>query len=157
MYIHIYTYVIKCICIYIYICIYVWHMCRWHYTWLSDSINLRNFSFSLARPLPSPPHSITIINPPHQSYRFNHHAFITRGTGSERARVMSLASLTSRNSLSLSCSTHMACCSTHIAHVERWGAGVETQKNVRGEIEGWGRVPFNEPYAPSLITICDGA
>jgi len=23
---------------------------------------------------------------------------------------------------------------------ERWGAGVETQKNVRREIEGWGRV-----------------
>ena len=41
--------------------------------------------------------------------------------------------------------------------IERWGAGVETQKNVRGEIEGWGRVPFNEPYAPSLITIYDGA
>ena len=40
---------------------------------------------------------------------------------------------------------------------ERWGAGVETQKNVRGEIEGWGRVPFNEPYAPSWITIYDGA
>ena len=30
---------------------------------------------------------------------------------------------------------------------ERWGAGVETQKNVRGEIGGWGRVPFNETYA----------
>ena len=40
---------------------------------------------------------------------------------------------------------------------ERWGAGVETQKNVRGEIGGWGRVPFNEPYAPSLSTISDGA
>jgi len=40
---------------------------------------------------------------------------------------------------------------------ERWGAGVETQKNVRGEIEGWGRVPLNEPYAPSLSTIYDGA
>ena len=40
---------------------------------------------------------------------------------------------------------------------ERWGAGVETQKNIRGEIEGWGRVPFNEPYAPSLSTIYDGA
>jgi len=26
--------------------------------------------------------------------------------------------------------------------VERWGAWVETQKNVRGEIGGWGRVPF---------------
>ena len=41
--------------------------------------------------------------------------------------------------------------------VERWGAGVETQKNVRGEIGGWGRVPFNETYAPSLRTIYDGA
>ena len=40
---------------------------------------------------------------------------------------------------------------------ERWGAGVETQKNVRGEVGGWGRVPFNEPYAPSLIKIYDGA
>ena len=39
---------------------------------------------------------------------------------------------------------------------ERWGAGVETQKNVRGEFGGWGRVPFNEPYAPSLSTIYDG-
>jgi len=28
--------------------------------------------------------------------------------------------------------------------VERWGAGLETQKNVRGEIGGWGRVPSNE-------------
>ena len=35
-------------------------------------------------------------------------------------------------------------------HDERWGAGVETQKNVRGEIGGWGRVPFKETYAPSL-------
>ena len=42
-------------------------------------------------------------------------------------------------------------------HLERWGAGVETQKNVRGEIGGWGRVPFNETYAPSLSTIYDGA
>jgi len=40
---------------------------------------------------------------------------------------------------------------------ERWGAVVETQKNVRGEIGGWGRVPFNEPYAPLLSTIYDGA
>ena len=40
---------------------------------------------------------------------------------------------------------------------ERWGAGVETQINVRGEIGGWGRVPFNETYAPSLSTIYDGA
>ena len=44
-----------------------------------------------------------------------------------------------------------------IHYPERWGAGVETQKNVRGEIGGWGRVPFNEPYAPSLSTIYDGA
>jgi len=44
-----------------------------------------------------------------------------------------------------------------MAHEERWGAGVETQKNVRGEIGGWGRVPFNETYAPSLSTIYDGA
>ena len=41
--------------------------------------------------------------------------------------------------------------------LERWGAGVDTQKNVRGEIGGWGRVPFNETYAPSLSTIYDGA
>jgi len=41
--------------------------------------------------------------------------------------------------------------------MERWGAGVETQKNVRGEVGGWGRVPFNEPYAQSLSTIYDGA
>jgi len=40
---------------------------------------------------------------------------------------------------------------------ERWGTGVETQKNVRGEIGGWGRVLYNEPYAPSLSTIYDGA
>ena len=40
---------------------------------------------------------------------------------------------------------------------ERWGAGVETQKNVRGEIGGWGRVPFNETYAPLLSTVYDGA
>jgi len=37
------------------------------------------------------------------------------------------------------------------------GAGVETQKNARGEIRGWGRVPFNETYAPSFSTIYDGA
>jgi len=43
------------------------------------------------------------------------------------------------------------------AECERWGAGVETQKNVRREIGGWGRVPFNETYAPSLSTIYDGA
>jgi len=39
---------------------------------------------------------------------------------------------------------------------ERWGAGVETQKYVLGEVGGWGRVPFNEPYNPSLSTIYDG-
>ena len=44
-----------------------------------------------------------------------------------------------------------------VGSFERWGAGVETQKNVRGEIWGWGRVPFNEPYAPSLSTMYDGA
>ena len=46
---------------------------------------------------------------------------------------------------------------TPLADFERWGAGVETQKNVREEIGGWGRVPFNEPYAPLLSTIYDGA
>ena len=45
----------------------------------------------------------------------------------------------------------------YMSRVERWGAGVETQKDVQGEIGGWGRVPFNEPYAPSLSTIYDGA
>jgi len=45
----------------------------------------------------------------------------------------------------------------NITPYERWGPGVETPKNVRGEIGGWGRVPFNEPYAPSLSTIYDGA
>jgi len=41
--------------------------------------------------------------------------------------------------------------------MKRWGAGVETQKNSREEIGGWGRVPFNEPYAPSSSTMYDGA
>jgi len=41
--------------------------------------------------------------------------------------------------------------------IERWGAGVETQNNVRGEVGVWGRVPFNEPYIPSLSSIYDGA
>ena len=50
-----------------------------------------------------------------------------------------------------------ASCVNHTSSAERWGAGVETQKNVRGEIGGWGRVPFDEPYAPSLSTIYDGA
>jgi len=45
----------------------------------------------------------------------------------------------------------------YIYNTERWGAGVETQKNVREEIGGWGRVPFNEAYAPLLSTIYDGA
>ena len=44
----------------------------------------------------------------------------------------------------------LACC-------ERWGAGVETQKNVLGVFGGWGRVPFNESYAPLFSTIYDGA
>ena len=50
-------------------------------------------------------------------------------------------------------------CIIRMWHVLSRG-GVETQKNVRGdpgEIGGWGRVPFNEPYAPSLSTIYDGA
>jgi len=47
--------------------------------------------------------------------------------------------------------------SSDVSSIERWGAGVETQKNVLGEVGGWGRVPFNEPYAPSLSTIDDGA
>ena len=55
----------------------------------------------------------------------------------------------------LSLASHVMLLSPH--DKERWGAGVETQKNVRGEIGGWGRVPFNEPYAPSLSTIYDGA
>ena len=46
---------------------------------------------------------------------------------------------------------------TFLSTTERWGAGVETQKNEQGEVGGWGRVPFNEPYAPSLSTIYDGA
>ena len=37
------------------------------------------------------------------------------------------------------------------------GLGSRPKKNVRGEIGEWGRVPFNEPYAPSLSTIYDGA
>jgi len=50
------------------------------------------------------------------------------------------------------------CKHKHTRHVvERWGAGVETPKNVLGEIGGWGRVPFNETYAPLLSTIYDGA
>ena len=49
------------------------------------------------------------------------------------------------------------CNTTFQCGTERWGAGVETQKNVRGEIGGWGRVPFHETYAPSLSTIYDGA
>ena len=55
---------------------------------------------------------------------------------------------------------HIYVCYTNIfinTWDERWGAGVETQKNVREEIGGWGRVPFNEPYAPLLSTIYDGA
>ena len=34
---------------------------------------------------------------------------------------------------------------------ERWGAGVETHKNVREEVGGWGRVPFNEEL---LFCVC---
>ena len=59
--------------------------------------------------------------------------------------------------------THVECvfmsmfmCHTY-PHAEKWGAGVKTQKMVRGENGEWGRVPFNETYAPSLSTIYDGA
>ena len=37
------------------------------------------------------------------------------------------------------------------------GLGSRPKKNVRGVFGGWGRVPFNEPYAPLLSTIYDGA
>ena len=57
----------------------------------------------------------------------------------------------------LSSTTFLQNFKLNMAGKERWGAGVETQKNVRGEIGGWGRVPFNETYAPSLSTIYDGA
>ena len=55
------------------------------------------------------------------------------------------------------CILYTYLCGLYMCYAERWGAGVETQKNVRGEVGGWGRVPFNEPYAPSLSTIYDGA
>ena len=54
------------------------------------------------------------------------------------------------------CCSVLQCAKESNIH-ESWGAGVEIQKNVRGEIGGWGRVPFNEPYAPSLSSIYDGA
>jgi len=39
---------------------------------------------------------------------------------------------------------HTYTCKLKCIHsCERWGAGVQNQKNVRGEIGGWGRVPFN--------------
>jgi len=59
--------------------------------------------------------------------------------------------------LQKSADTEIAASTQSVGLGERWGAGVETQKNVRGEIVGWGRVPFNEPYTPSLSTIYDGA
>ena len=52
---------------------------------------------------------------------------------------------------------YKACSLCYMCHMERWGAGVETQKNVQEDFWGWGRVPFNETYAPSLSTIYDGA
>ena len=42
-------------------------------------------------------------------------------------------------------------------HMRGGGLGSRPKKNVRGEIGGWGRVPFNETYAPLLSTIYDGA
>ena len=62
-----------------------------------------------------------------------------------------------RHTLYVFYETSLICFASETCLAERWGAGVETQKNVRGEIGGWGRVPFNEPYAPSLSTIYDGA
>jgi len=62
---------------------------------------------------------------------------------------------TSHDSLRCHAYTHMDVLDA--THTERWGAGVKTQKMVRGEIGGWGRIPFNETYAPSLSTIYDGA
>jgi len=35
---------------------------------------------------------------------------------------------------------------------ERWGAGVETQKNVLGVSGGWGRVPFN--FERCMMCVC---
>jgi len=35
--------------------------------------------------------------------------------------------------------------------LERWGAGVETQKNVRGEIGGWGKLHQSLMYAQRLL------
>jgi len=58
---------------------------------------------------------------------------------------------------SLKTSYTLSMCLLRVDLRERWGAGVETQKNVRGEIGGWGRVPFNELHAPSFSTIYDGA
>jgi len=57
----------------------------------------------------------------------------------------------------MSYATYVIHTMSYATYIERWGAGVETQENVRGEVGGWGRVPFNEPYAPSLSTIYDGA
>jgi len=48
-----------------------------------------------------------------------------------------------RSRITVGCVCRMTCC-------ERWGAGVETQKYVRGDIGGWGRVPFNSTPAPHL-------
>ena len=37
------------------------------------------------------------------------------------------------------------------------GLGSRPKKMYGEKIGGWGRVPFNETYAPSLSTIYDGA
>ena len=55
------------------------------------------------------------------------------------------------------CERRLEYVSWEMSMKERWGAGVEIQKNVRREIGGCGQVPFNEPYAPLLSTIYDGA
>jgi len=80
----------------------------------------------------------------------------------EDIKVTPISSVMQQSSSTLQISTfvsysHSPPGNPNPSEYERWGAGVETQKNVRGEIGGWGRVPFNEPYAPLLSTIYDGA
>jgi len=101
----------------------------------------RTISFSLC---------LSVIPPPRPSHRHS----LCLSLALSLIFVLSLSVCqTSPSPLSLTCSLALFCSYSH----ERWGAGVETQNNVRGEIGGWGRVPFNEPYAPLLSTIYDGA
>ena len=52
------------------------------------------------------------------------------------------------------CFTFVRMCIHFWRYPERWGAGVETQKNVRGEIGGWGRVPFYETFDVCVLHSC---